>query len=279
MLLLPLSACKVREGGETIKLQNTDVSPSTTPSQEQKIEVKIGGEADLKGLKISVQQGTTGHDCARDVVGEGNENLIYAFARYLDAITALKQGKVDATIMDKLPAEAALVWNTDLMILPTPLSEEPLALAFKLDDTELADAANKVIAELQASGQIDKWIQAYFENEEQAAKELNFNVGAKGGKLVMGTESGFAPYETKLGNKVVGSDIALAAAIAKELDKELVVKDMDFDGLIAAVQQGQIDMIAAGFSKTEDRAKQVLFSDPYTVSYQVIVIRKTSEKK
>ena len=256
MLLLPLSAC-----------------------QGQKNEVKIGGVEDLKGLKISVQQGTTGHYCAEDVVGEGNEKQIAAFARYLDAITALKQGKVDATIMDKLPAEAALVKNTDLMILPNPISEEPLALAFKLDDTELADAANQVIAELKANGQIDKWIQEYFDDEEKAAQGLDFNVGAKGGKLVMGTESGFAPYETKLGDKVVGSDIALAAAIAKKLDKELVVKDMDFDGLIAAVQQGQIDMIAAGFSKTEERAKQVLFSDPYTVSYQVIVIRKTSEKK
>lgn len=95
-------------------------------------------------------------------------------------------------------------------------------------------------------------------------------------KLVLATEAGFAPYEFYQDGKIVGVDIDIAKEIAKELGKELVVKDVSFDFLINEVKSGKADFAAAGISITDERKKQVDFTDEYTVSNQVVVIRKDS---
>ena len=96
-------------------------------------------------------------------------------------------------------------------------------------------------------------------------------------KLIVGTEAGFAPYEYMEGNEVVGIDMDIAQAIADALGKELVIKNMDFDGALLAVQQGKVDMVAAGVSIDEERAKVMDFSDTYVDSTEVVVVNKNQQ--
>ncbi|NLC83614.1 MAG: transporter substrate-binding domain-containing protein, partial [Ruminococcaceae bacterium] len=102
--------------------------------------------------------------------------------------------------------------------------------------------------------------------------------GASGGKLVIGTEPTFPPYEYTQGNDIIGVDIDIMAAVAKKLNMELVVENMSFEGLIPAVKSGKIKVIAAGMSVSEDRKVNVSFSDPYTDAKQVVLMRKSSQK-
>ena len=95
-------------------------------------------------------------------------------------------------------------------------------------------------------------------------------------KLILVTEAGFAPYEFYQNGEIVGVDIDIAKEIAKELGKELVVKDVSFDFLINEVKSGKADFAAAGISITDERKKQVDFTDEYTVSNQVVVVKKDS---
>lgn len=95
-------------------------------------------------------------------------------------------------------------------------------------------------------------------------------------KLIMATEAGFAPYEYYSDGKIVGVDIDIAEEIAKELDKKLIVKDVAFDSIITEVKTGKSDIGAAGISYTEERSKQVDFSNNYTTSKQVAIIKKYS---
>lgn len=98
-----------------------------------------------------------------------------------------------------------------------------------------------------------------------------------GGKLIMATEAGFAPYEYYgEGNKIVGVDVDIANEIAKALGKELVVSDMNFDSILNAVSSGKADFGAAGLSITEERLKEVDFTIEYATSKQVIVVKKDS---
>lgn len=93
-------------------------------------------------------------------------------------------------------------------------------------------------------------------------------------KLIVGTEAGFAPYEYMKGNEVVGIDMDISKAIADELGMELEIKNMDFDGALAAAASGKVDFVAAGVSVTEERQKQVDFSHDYVNSTEVVVINK-----
>lgn len=96
-------------------------------------------------------------------------------------------------------------------------------------------------------------------------------------QLVLATEAGFAPYEFYQDGEIVGVDIDIAKEIAKRLGKELVIKDVSFDFLINEVKSGKADFAAAGISITDERKKQVDFTNEYTVSNQVVVVRSDSK--
>lgn len=74
-----------------------------------------------------------------------------------------------------------------------------------------------------------------------------------------------------------GYDIQIAKKIADSLGKELLVVKTTWTGLIPALTSGKIDMIAAGMSPTDERKKEIAFSDSYYTSYPVIVVSKKGD--
>jgi polar amino acid transport system substrate-binding protein len=94
--------------------------------------------------------------------------------------------------------------------------------------------------------------------------------------LIVGTEAGFAPYEYMEGDKVVGIDMDIAQAIADSMGKKLVIKNMDFDGALLAVQKGTVDFVAAGVSVDAERQKVMDFSTDYVDSTEVVVVNKAN---
>jgi arginine/lysine/histidine transporter system substrate-binding protein len=97
--------------------------------------------------------------------------------------------------------------------------------------------------------------------------------------LKMGTSADYAPFEyidTAKGNEIIGFDVDLAKMITKELGYEFEIVDMDFTGLIPALQSGKVDFVLAGMTPTEERKKSVDFSDVYYVSRNMIVSKKGS---
>ena len=96
--------------------------------------------------------------------------------------------------------------------------------------------------------------------------------GGNNNKLVVYTEAGFAPYEFLYKNEIVGVDIAIMQAVAKELGKELVINDVDFNTICTSVQNGKADVGAAGITIRPDRAEQVDFSIPYSSTEQYIIV-------
>ncbi len=102
----------------------------------------------------------------------------------------------------------------------------------------------------------------------------------KRGKLIVGTSADFPPFEfvDEKTNGIVGFDIDIAKAIAEKLGVQLEVKDIKFDALIPALQNGEIDMIIAGMTITEERAKVVDFSEPYFEADQAVLVKADNEE-
>ena len=90
--------------------------------------------------------------------------------------------------------------------------------------------------------------------------------------LKVGAETTFPPFEFTEGDKYVGFDIDLADAVAKKMGYKMEFKSMGFDALIPALQSNDIDMIAAGINATPERAKAVIFSEPYFKEGGFIVV-------
>lgn len=98
------------------------------------------------------------------------------------------------------------------------------------------------------------------------------------GKLVVGTEAQYAPFEFKdMDANFVGCDMWLAQQIADALGVELEVMDMAFDGIIPAIKSGQVDVGIAAFTVTEERAQEIDFSDVYQKDEQMLIVKKGNE--
>ena len=96
------------------------------------------------------------------------------------------------------------------------------------------------------------------------------------GKLTMATNAYFPPYEFYEGDKIVGIDAEIAAAIAEKLGLELVISDMQFDSIITAVKEGSADFGLAGMTVTEERLEEVDFSISYASGVQSIIVKEGS---
>ena len=94
--------------------------------------------------------------------------------------------------------------------------------------------------------------------------------------LKMGTNAYFQPYEFYEGDKIVGIDAEIAAAIAEKLDMELVIEDMQFDSILTAVQTGSVDFGMAGMTVTEKRLESVNFTSSYATGVQSIIVKEGS---
>ncbi len=98
-------------------------------------------------------------------------------------------------------------------------------------------------------------------------------------KLIMGTNAAFPPYEYYEGDKIVGIDAEIAEALAEKLGMEIEIRDMDFNGILGAIETGVIDIGLAGMTVTEKRLLTVDFSTSYAKGIQVVIVKEDSSIK
>ncbi|MED4600774.1 ABC transporter substrate-binding protein [Paenibacillus validus] len=117
----------------------------------------------------------------------------------------------------------------------------------------------------------------------EAQKETKLDQIKKAGKIVVGTSADYPPYEfhkeIDKKDQIVGFDIEIAKAIAKELGVTLELKDMKFDGLLAALEAGNIDFVISGMTPTEERKQAVDFTKVYYTAIQTVVVRAADKDK
>lgn len=235
---------------------------------------KVESIDDLPGATIGVQQGTTGDIYASDYEKEGS--TIQRFSKGADAVLSLTTGKVDCVIIDNEPAKKFVEANKGLKILEEPFAVEDYAMCIAKENTELLTAVNQALKELKEDGTIDNIIKNYIGDDTigKTPYVSPENVDTSKGELHMATNAYFPPYEYMEGDKIVGIDADIAKAICDKLGYKLVIDDMAFDSIIAAVKTGKADFGLAGMTVTEKRLEEINFSDTYATGVQVIIVKE-----
>ena len=113
---------------------------------------------DLIGRKIGVQAGTTGELFVQENVKDAK---IASFKTGMDAALDLKNGAIDAIVLDELPAKEIVARNPSLMIVDLDLATEAYAIAVKKGNSELLASINKTIADMKASGEYEALVNAF----------------------------------------------------------------------------------------------------------------------
>lgn len=234
----------------------------------------VASADDLAGAKIGVQMGTTGDIYVSDYEAEGS--VIERYSKGADAVMALKSKKIDCVVIDSEPAKAFVAKNDDLKILDEPFELEEYAICVSKDKPELTASINDALKTLKENGTLEKIVSNYIGDDTKGKYpyESPEGVDRSKGKLVMATNAAFEPYEYIADGKITGIDADMMQAVCDELGMELEIEDMEFDSIITAVQTGKADVGVAGMTVTEDRLKNIDFTDPYTTATQVIIVRK-----
>lgn len=96
---------------------------------------------------------------------------------------------------------------------------------------------------------------------------------------LVGTEPTFPPFEMpgEKADEIIGFDIDLIKAIAADQGFNVEIRKLGFDGLVMALQSGNIDIAASGMSITPERLKEVDFSDPYIDAGLAIAVSEGNE--
>ena len=120
-------------------------------------------------------------------------------------------------------------------------------------------------------------------NSNQTARDDSLQKIKQKGTLVVGMSTDYPPYEftTKKNGKTeyVGFEVDLAKKFAKDLGVKLVIKNMDFDSLLVALETGKIDVIISGMNITNERKKSVDFSNTYYSGNSYFLINKADKKR
>lgn len=98
------------------------------------------------------------------------------------------------------------------------------------------------------------------------------------GTLTVATEGTYRPFSFHdESGDLVGFDVEIAEAVAEKLGLEIVFHETQWDAIFAGLDAGRFDVIANQVSINPEREEKYLFSEPYTVSPGVIVVREDDD--
>lgn len=160
---------------------------------------------------------------------------------------------------------------TTAKVIDIDLTSEEYAFGVDKDQPELLEKTNAFIAQIKEDGTLDEICNKYFAGGEPEAVE-SAKLDDSKDQLIVATNAAFEPFEYTKGDSYYGIDMEIAALLAKELGKELVIQNMDFDAVCLSVSQQKCDIAMAGLTINEEREEYVTFTDSYYAASQRLIV-------
>ena len=224
----------------------------------------------LKGKSVAVIIGSI-QDIA--VTSKAPDADILRMTTITDLLAALESGKVDVAGSESL----TLNFNRELAAkvdsVGAGLESIPIGAIFRKDNTALQQDFNSFLAEIRSDGTYQKIYDRWQQSEDPSAMAVPEQRGT-GRTLRVATYPAMPPFNFINAGKLSGLEPALLTEWANRRNWKLEFLVMDFAAQIPAVQTGKADMAMGAISTTEERQKQVLFSDGYVESHIVLITRK-----
>ena len=224
----------------------------------------------LNGKNVAVIIGSIQDIAVTDMAPDAN---ILRMTTQTDLLAALENGKVDAAGGESL----TLMFNKELLekvdSVGAGLTPIPIGACYRLDNTELQQDFNSFLAEIRSDGTYQQILDRWSNADDPAAMDIPQQRGT-GRILRIATFPAMPPFNFINYGKPSGLEPELLTEWANRRNWQLEYLIMDFAAQIPAVQTGKADMAMGAISITEERQKQVLFSDGYIDSHIVLMTRK-----
>ncbi len=225
---------------------------------------------DIADKRVGVFTGTV-HDAF--VAGKYPQAKIMRYDSSADMIMSIKSGKIDVAMLDVLTARVAMknISNNDIGILTDEALSLPLGFGFNKNNPALRDKFNSFLKEARADGTYDQMYERWIVNDPEKAVMPDMENSGTGEKIVLGVSVADLPYVAVMNGQYMGFDIEMLKRFAAHEGLQVEIVTMEFTSLIPALASGKVDIIADGIGITEERSKQINFSDSY-VDFRTAVI-------
>ena len=224
----------------------------------------------LKGKSVAVIIGSI-QDIA--VTGMAPDADILRMTTTTDLLAALESGKVDVAGSESLSLDFNREIADKVDSVGAGLESIPVAAIFKRGNTALQQDFNQFLADIRRDGTYQKIYDRWQQSDDPSALTIPEQRGT-GRTLRVATYPVMPPFNFINSGKPSGLEPALLTEWANRRNWRLEFLVMDFAAQIPAVQTGKADMAMGAISVTEERQKQVLFSDGYVESHIVLITRK-----
>ena len=224
----------------------------------------------LKGKRVAVIIGSI-QDIA--VTSMAPDADILRMTTTTDLLAALESGKVDVAGSESLSLDFNREIADKVDSVGAGLESIPVAAIFKKGNTALQQDFNQFLADIRRDGTYQKIYDRWQQSDDPSALAVPEQRGT-GRTLRVATYPAMPPFNFINSGKMSGLEPALLTEWANRRNWKLEFLVMDFAAQIPAVQTGKADMAMGAISVTEERQKQVLFSDGYVESHIVLITRK-----
>ena len=260
--------------------ERQEALPFSEELYEQPVGIMVRHQSPLSamsGKRIGVQTGTTFDEIVLNNIPDAE---ISYFNTTPDMAAALEANKIDAFAADEPVLRLMAAENDKLTVLEERL--DSFDFGFVMPKTtagkKLCGEINAWLVSMEESGRLDELIEKWTNGPEDEKVVPDYeSFPAPKGMLKMVTESGYAPLSYFRGQEPVGLEIDLAAQFCADNGYGLEIENLNFDGILPAVQSEKADFAAAGLTITEERKGSVLFSDPYYTGGTMLAALKTNQ--
>lgn len=215
---------------------------------------------DLAEKDVGVYEGTV-HDSF--VANKYPKAGIKRYNSSADMVMALKTKKISAALLDALAASVLIKNNSELGILDNDVLTLPLGMGFNKKDKDLLNRFNNYLKTAKSDGSFDVIYNRWYKGDPEKAQMPKFKRVSAEKKLVVGVAVEDLPYVSYMNGEYVGIDIEIVQNFAQKEGFDLEIVTMEFPALVTALISGKVDMITDGIAITEERQKQIDFSDSY----------------
>ena len=247
--------------------------PAITSSDNTKTEV-VADTPDvfksLSGKRVGVVIGSVQDIAVSNYAPDADIMRITSSA---DVLAALENGKVDVAGWDNLTVSFNKEIASKVDTVNACLPATPIGACFQLDNIELKQDFDSFLAEIRNDGTyqkiVDRWSNA--DDLSAVARPQRHSTGRT---LRVAIYPAYPPFSFISSGEPTGLEIELLSEWANRRNWQLEFLAMEFSSQIPAVQTGKADMAMGAISITEERQKQVLFSEGYLVEHIVLITRK-----
>ncbi len=248
LLLMLLSGCARTQGGMI-----TDFADFDSPD-----------------MRLGIATGTQPHFLAEELFPSAQ---LVPYNSFVDALNAVKTGKADGFAFTSAILQEFVREDPDVTVMDGSYGSVLISAGLALGNTELCEKVNRQIAGLREDGTLADMEKRWIEDGATEMPELAKPEHTEGTLRIL-TEGVQKPFSFNAGGTYVGFDIELGARIAYSLGMDYRVITMSFGSLIPALNSGKGDIILCDLNETEERAREILFSDSYYTADVSILVRR-----